>query len=93
MPVYGPSPGFRNLRWIKPVMAGDTLDYRTRTTGKRDLPNHPTRGLLTMVTQARNQTGDIGVPLRRRSVRGEARDGLSFWPVAGGQLSRRNRYL
>lgn len=59
VPIYGPSPGFRNLRWIKPVMAGDTLDYRSHLSAKRDLPNHPTRGLLSMVTQARNQKGDI----------------------------------
>ncbi len=59
VPVYGPSPGFRNLRWIKPVMVGDTLEYRTLTAGKRDLPNHPTRGLLAMTTQARNQNGEI----------------------------------
>jgi acyl dehydratase len=59
IPVYGPSPGFRNLRWIKPVMVGDTLDYRTSLVGKRDLPNHPSRGLLAMVTQARNQKGEL----------------------------------
>src|SRR6266702_1709012 len=23
--VWGPSPGFRELRWIKPVLAGDTI--------------------------------------------------------------------
>ena len=59
VPIYGPSPGFRNLRWIKPVMVGDRLDYRSHLSGKRDLPNHPTRGLLSMITQARNQTGDV----------------------------------
>ena len=25
--VWGPSPGFRELRWIKPVLAGDTISY------------------------------------------------------------------
>jgi acyl dehydratase len=59
VPIYGPSPGFRNLRWIKPVMVGDTLEYRTSVVGKRDLPNHPTRGLLAMVTQARNQKSEL----------------------------------
>lgn len=59
VPVYGPSPGFRNLRWIKPVMAGDTLEYRSHLSAKRELPNHPTRGLLSMITQARNQTGEV----------------------------------
>ena len=25
--VWGPSPGFRELRWIKPVLAGDTIHF------------------------------------------------------------------
>src|SRR5256885_12764474 len=25
--VWGPSPGFRDLRWLKPVLAGDTIDF------------------------------------------------------------------
>ena len=29
-PVYGPSPGFRNLRWPKPVYVGDTIEFRAR---------------------------------------------------------------
>ncbi len=59
VPVYGPSPGFRNLRWIRPVMVGDTLEYRASLVAKRDLPNHRSRGLLAMVTQARNQKGEL----------------------------------
>src|ERR1700743_2573531 len=27
--VWGPSPGFRELRWIKPVLAGDTISFAT----------------------------------------------------------------
>ncbi len=25
--VWGPSPGFRELRWVKPVLAGDTVSF------------------------------------------------------------------
>src|ERR1700738_2468834 len=25
--IWGPSPGFRELRWIKPVLAGDTITF------------------------------------------------------------------
>ena len=28
--AWGPSPGFRELRWIKPVLAGDTITFRHR---------------------------------------------------------------
>lgn len=30
----GPSPGFKSLRWRKPVHAGDTIRYASRLTGK-----------------------------------------------------------
>ena len=29
-PVFGPSPGFSNLKWLKPVFAGETVTF-TRT--------------------------------------------------------------
>jgi acyl dehydratase len=59
VPVYGPSPGIKNLRWIKPVMVGDRLEYRHRTIGKVELKSRPDRGLLQLASQARNQHGDI----------------------------------
>jgi acyl dehydratase len=34
---YGPSPGFRNLRWLKPIYPGDTITLRGRTAAKIDL--------------------------------------------------------
>ena len=33
--VWGPSPGFRDLRWIRPVLAGDTVAYVNVVTDKR----------------------------------------------------------
>src|SRR3954470_7177064 len=33
--VWGPSPGFRELRWIKPVLAGDTIAYASEVVSKR----------------------------------------------------------
>ena len=33
--VWGPSPGFRDLRWLKPVLAGDTLTYASEIASKR----------------------------------------------------------
>jgi acyl dehydratase len=38
--VWGPSPGFRELRWIEPVLAGDTISFASaietlRTSEKR----------------------------------------------------------
>ena len=40
----GPSPGFVNLRWAKPVFAGDTVSYRVAVTGKRGWATLPDVG-------------------------------------------------
>ncbi|HRD74796.1 MAG TPA: MaoC family dehydratase [Hyphomicrobiaceae bacterium] len=61
---YGPSPGFRNLRWLKPVYPGDTLTFRGRTAGKIDLKSRPDRGLIQTDSQARNQHGEIVFAIR-----------------------------
>jgi acyl dehydratase len=57
--VYGPSPGFRDLRWLRPVYAGDTVSYRGRLIEKIDLRSRPNRGLLASAMQGRNQRGEI----------------------------------
>ncbi len=62
--AYGPSPGFRNLRWLKPVRAGDTLTFRGRTAAKIDLKSRPDRGILQTDSQARNQRGELVFNIR-----------------------------
>jgi acyl dehydratase len=57
--AYGPSPGFRNLSWPKPVFVGDTLEYRGRLAQKIDLKSRPDRGIIATEIQARNQRGEI----------------------------------
>ena len=59
VPAVGPSPGFRNLRWPKPVYVGDTVEFRGRLTEKIDLKSRPERGLLAHEVQGRNQNGEI----------------------------------
>jgi acyl dehydratase len=39
----GPSPGFSNLKWVKPVYAGDTIAYRSTVTAKRAKAARPRR--------------------------------------------------
>ena len=53
--TYGPSPGFRDLKWLKPVYVGDTVSYRMRLIEKIDLKSRPGRGLLASAVQGRNQ--------------------------------------
>jgi acyl dehydratase len=57
--TYGPSPGFRDLKWPKPVYVGDTISYRMRLIEKIALKSRPDRGLLAGAAQGRNQKGEI----------------------------------
>ena len=59
LPAYGPSPGFRDLKWPKPVLVGDTVTYRTRTIERIDMQTRPNRGLLASAVQGRNQRGEL----------------------------------
>jgi acyl dehydratase len=61
---YGPSPGFKNLRWLKPVYPGDTIEYRGRIVEKLDWKNRPDRGLIVTDNQGRNQKGEIVFAIR-----------------------------
>ena len=42
----GPSPGFENLRWLKPVYAGETLHCRRTTLEARRSASRPDMGLV-----------------------------------------------
>lgn len=57
-PEYGPSPGFRNLRWLKPVFAGETISYRLTTTGLKPMRNRPGWSIMTALAEAHNGNGD-----------------------------------
>lgn len=45
-PMLGPSPGFRDLRWLKPVYAGETISFGTEVKAKRELKSKPGWGLV-----------------------------------------------
>jgi acyl dehydratase len=53
----GPSPGFDDLKWLKPVFAGDTVSYESEVTATRASRTRPGWGLVTMRTVGRNQSG------------------------------------
>ncbi len=55
---YGPSPGIRDLKWLKPVYAGDTITYSYTTTGIRPTASRPGWSLLTSRSEAHNQDGE-----------------------------------
>lgn len=59
MAVWGPSPGFKDLRWVKPVLAGDSITYSQTIAAKVDLKSRPERGLLVQHGEAHNQKGEL----------------------------------
>lgn len=58
MPVFGPSPGFRGLRWLKPVYAGETITFTRTGIAQRPLATRPGWRLLTIKAEAFDTTGD-----------------------------------
>ena len=57
--AWGPSPGFKDCRWLKPVLAGDTISFRNQTSALIPLKSRPDRGLVVAENQGRNQKGEI----------------------------------
>jgi acyl dehydratase len=57
IPEVGPSPGFRDLRWYKPVFVGDTVTYSYQVIAMRASRSMPTRGVVTVLGGGTNQRG------------------------------------
>jgi acyl dehydratase len=56
---WGPSPGFKDLKWLKPVFAGDTVRFRQTIADKLDFKSRPDRGLLVTRGEGFNQRGEL----------------------------------
>jgi acyl dehydratase len=57
-PIFGPSPGFRNLKWLKPVYAGETVRYTRMATEHRALASRPGWRVLSLRCEGFDSTGD-----------------------------------
>ena len=57
--VWGPSPGFRDLRWLKPVLAGDTITFGTEVESLRASEKRPEWGILQARNTGINQRGEL----------------------------------
>jgi acyl dehydratase len=55
----GPALGFRELKWLKPVYVGDTIDYRSEVIETRVSNSRPRSGLLTFRSTGVNQNGEL----------------------------------
>jgi acyl dehydratase len=57
--VWGPSPGFRELRWIRPVLAGDTISFANEVETRRASDSRPQWGILQIRNTGTNQRGEL----------------------------------
>ncbi|WP_315813904.1 MaoC family dehydratase [Bradyrhizobium sp. SZCCHNR2028] len=57
--VGGPSPGFRDLRWHRPVLAGDTISFSSEIDSLRASASRPEWGILQARNTGINQHGDL----------------------------------
>jgi acyl dehydratase len=57
--TWGPSPGFRELRWIKPVLAGDTISFASEIEALRTSESRAQWGILEARHSGTNQRGEL----------------------------------
>lgn len=56
---WGPSPGFRDLKWLKPVFVGDTITYATEPLEVRPSASRPGWGIAISRNTGTNQHGEL----------------------------------
>jgi len=57
-PVLGPSPGFTNLKWLKPVYAGETVSYTRTVLSHRAMATRPGWRLVSLHSEGFDSSGD-----------------------------------
>ncbi|HJW54172.1 MAG TPA: MaoC family dehydratase [Burkholderiaceae bacterium] len=62
------SPGVDEIRWVKPVRAGDTLSVTTTTLEARRSGSKPDLGIVVSVWEGRNQHGELVVTVRGKGM-------------------------
>ena len=56
-PLWGPSPGVRDIKWLRPVYAGERISYRTTATAKRLSKNRPGWAVIDSHVDAATEDG------------------------------------
>lgn len=55
---FGASPGFKDLKWVKPVYAGDTITFASKPVAKRESASRSGWGLVFSHNTGDNQHGE-----------------------------------
>jgi acyl dehydratase len=58
MPEYGPSTGFKDLKWLKPVYAGETITFTRTALEHRAMASRPGYRIVSIRAEAFDSTGD-----------------------------------
>ena len=64
VPHFGPSPGFDELKWLKPVYAGDDIAFALTFLAKRETRSRPGWGIVTILAEGRNGTGELAISFK-----------------------------
>ncbi len=62
------SPGIDELRWLRPVRPGDTLTVYSTVEEMVPSKSKPDRGVLTTLSEVENQTGEVVMTMRGKSM-------------------------
>lgn len=57
-PSLGPSLGYDDIKWLKPVYVGDEISYSGRIVGKRESESRPGWGIVSIESSGTNQHGE-----------------------------------
>ena len=66
--AIGPSLGFRELKWLKPVYVDDTIDYAAEVVETRASASRPGLGLMSIALDRREPEGRPGDLLRQHRL-------------------------
>lgn len=58
VPEFGPSPGMKHLKWIKPVYMGDTVTYTNSIHTLRESSSRPGWSIMQSSVEAKNQNNE-----------------------------------
>ncbi|HEY1608768.1 MAG TPA: MaoC family dehydratase [Paraburkholderia sp.] len=64
------SPGIDDIRWYKPVLAGDTIAMTNTVLGKRVSASKPDRGIVETQWDGVNQRGETVITVRSKAIFG-----------------------
>ena len=57
-PPLGPSPGFDDLKWLRPVFVDDTIAFSGEVLAKRSSESRPSWGIVSIKTTGINQSDE-----------------------------------